>query len=234
LRDHAIMLHEWSVAPGTRRPNPLAMNDFNVLTMNGKAFPATEAIEVEQGDTVRIRLGNMGPMDHHPIHIHGHVFRVVATDGGDVPTQAQWPETTVLVPTGAVRVIEFVADALGDWPFHCHMTHHVMNQMAHSVPDVTGVDASKVDGRIARHLPGYMTMGQTGMGEMAKMQMPLPANSISMIGAEGPFGYIDMGGMFTLIKVRPPGQGSTWYSHPAGTVARAATDAELAADGIKR
>jgi FtsP/CotA-like multicopper oxidase with cupredoxin domain len=55
---------------------------------------------------VRIRLGNLGPMDHHPIHIHGHAFEVTYTDGGPVPKAARWPETTTLVPVGAVRVIE--------------------------------------------------------------------------------------------------------------------------------
>jgi hypothetical protein len=84
-------------------------------------------------------------------------------------------------------------------------------------------------------VPGYMSMGQTGMGEMGAMGMPVPANSTPMKGGPGPFGYIDMGGMFTIIKVRDrlTGDGDPgWYQHPDGTVARAATAAELAADGI--
>jgi hypothetical protein len=83
-----------------------------------------------------------------------------------------------------------------------------------------------------------MTMGHTGMdmGRMAEV-MPMPANSIPMKGAVGPFGdYISMGGMFTVIKVRDqlasydkdPG----WYQHPPGTVARQASAADLARDGI--
>ena len=47
-----------------------------------------------------------------------------------------------------------------------------------------------------------MTMGETGMGDMAEMGMPVPKNSIPMVGGKGPFGYIDMGGMFTILKVR--------------------------------
>jgi FtsP/CotA-like multicopper oxidase with cupredoxin domain len=236
VRDYALMLHEWQIPAGTRRPNPLAMNDFNVLTFNSKAFPGTEPLVAELGDLVRIRLGNLGPMDHHPIHIHGHAFRVVETDGGPVPRAAQWPETTILVPVGAVRVIEFVADAPGDWPFHCHMTHHVMNQMGHDVPNMIGVDVSGLDQKLGKHLPGYMTMGHTGMGNMGHMGMPGPQNSIPMQGAPGPFGYIDMGGMFTLIKIRERLTGSGdpgWYQHPAGTVAEAATQDELRRDGIE-
>jgi len=236
VRDYALMLHEWQIPAGTRRPNPLAMSDFNVLTFNSKAFPATEPLVAEVGDLVRIRLGNLGPMDHHPIHIHGHAFRVVETDGGPVPRAAQWPETTVLVPTGAVRVIEFVADAPGDWPFHCHMTHHVMNQMGHDVPNMIGVDVRGLDQKLGKHLPGYMTMGHTGMGHMGAMGMPAPGNSIPMQGAPGPFGHIDMGGMFTLVKIRErlTGNGDPgWYQHPPGTVADVASEDELRRDGIE-
>jgi hypothetical protein len=48
---------------------------------------------------------------------------------GFVPASAQYPETTVLLPVGATRVIEFVPQEPGDWAMHCHMTHHVMMQM---------------------------------------------------------------------------------------------------------
>jgi len=78
-------------------------------------------------------------------------------------------------------------------------------------------------------------MGDTGMGDMAEMGMPVPANSIPMVGGKGPFSYIDMGGMFTVLKVRrdiatydDPG----WYTHPPGMVADAATPDELRRDGI--
>ena len=235
VRDYSLMLSEWHIPAGARRPNPLAMNDFNLLTFNSKAFPATEHLVAEKGDLVRLRLANLGPMDHHPVHIHGHAFRLVETDGGQVPPSAQIPETTVLVPVGSVRVVEFVADNPGDWPFHCHMTHHVMNQMGHDVPNFTGADVRAADKKLSKVVPGYMSMGMTGMGEMAAMEMPAPANSIPMRGGDGPFGYIDMGGMFTIIKVRDRlGAGDPgWYQHPEGSVAREATAAELAADGVK-
>jgi FtsP/CotA-like multicopper oxidase with cupredoxin domain len=234
VRDYSLMAHEWMIPIGSRRPDPLAMSDFNVLTFNSKAFPATEPLVAELGDLVRIRLGNLGPMDHHPIHLHGHEFEVTETDGGQVPKASRRPETTTLVPVGAVRVIEFVADNPGDWAFHCHMTHHVMNQMGHDVPNLLGADTRGLDARVGRVVPGYMTMGATGMGEMHKMQ--LPDNSISMLGGEGPFGLIDMGGMFTILKVRKQLTGDTdpgWYDHPAGTVAAKASADELARDGIK-
>jgi hypothetical protein len=229
------MTHEWKIKVGTRRPDPTAMLDFNVLTLNSKAFPGTEPLVMGRGERVRIRFGNLSAMDHHPIHMHGHYFKITETDGGPVPESAQYPETTVLVPVGTTRTIEFVADALGDWAMHCHMTHHVMNQMGHDVPIMLGSDGARIDRRVQSVLPAYMTMGHNGMAEMSEMQMRVPENSIPMSGGQGPFGLIDMGGMFTILKVREdPSQedGSGWYQHPAGSVASVASAAELARDGV--
>jgi len=233
-RDFAIMLHEWRIDVGTRRPNPNEMSDFNVLTMNGRAFPGTAPLVAKAGERVRIRFGNLGPMDHHPVHLHGHAFRIVETDGGAIPESAQWPETTVLVPAGSTRTIEFVAKP-GDWALHCHMTHHAMNQMGHGFPNMIGMDGAEVDRRMRSIMPGLMIMGQSGMGDMQDANMPVPENSIPMVGGHGPYGAITMGGMFTILKVREqlasyedPG----WYDPPLGTVAVRASDAELRADGI--
>jgi hypothetical protein len=233
-RDHVLFAHEWKIPIGTRRADPLAMNDFNVLTFNGKSFPATEPLVAETGDLVRVRLANLGPMDHHPIHLHGHTFEIVATDGGTVPPSARHPDTSVLVPVGTTRTIEFVANNPGDWPLHCHMTHHVMNQMGHAAPNVIGADMRGVDAKLGRVVPGYMTMGTGGMHEMTTMQMPQPKNSISMVGGKGPHGVIDMGGMFTIVKVRDKLTGDPgWYNAPKDTVASEASSADLARDGIK-
>ncbi len=233
VRDYALMAHEMKVPIGARRADPLAMNDFNVLTFNGKAFPATQPLLAETGDLVRIRIGNLGPMDHHPIHLHGHAFEVVATDGGPVPPSARHPETTVLVPTGAVRVIEFRARAPGDWPLHCHMTHHAMNQMGHDAANLIGADTQGLDPKLGNVVPGYMTMGAAGMAEMTMMRMPQPNNAIAMVGGKGPHGTIDMGGMFTLVKIRDRLTGDAdpgWYAAPSP--AAEASAADLARDGI--
>jgi hypothetical protein len=120
--------------------------------------------------------------------------------------------------------MEFVADAPGDWPLHCHKSHHTMNAMGHAVPNMLGVEQHDLDAKIRTLVPSYMSMGQDGMAEMAQMQMPLPENTLPMMMGEGPFGPLEMGGMFTVIKVREglarddyrdPG----WYEHPPGTVA---------------
>jgi hypothetical protein len=196
--------------------------------MNSKVYPATAPLVVQRGERIRIRLGNLSAMDHHPIHIHGMSFHVVATDGGPVPASAQKPETTVLVPTGTTRDIEWIADNNGDWPMHCHMTHHVMTQMGHDVENLVGVDPGNAGA--AAHT---MVMGPRGDGDMAEMMMPQPTNTLAMRGTKGPFGTIDMGGMFTVIKVRDVVDEHTAasdYAHPKDTVAREATAAELAED----
>lgn len=234
-RDFALITHEWAIKAGMRRPDPNEMKDFNVLTFNAKAFPGTEPLVVGKGERVRIRLGNLSAMDHHPVHLHGLAFEVVGTDGGEVPVSARYPETTVLVPTGSVRVIEFVPTESGDWAMHCHMTHHIMNQMGHGMGVIVGADAAKIDARVQQLVPGYMTMGHTGMGDMAEMKMPAPKNSIPMMGGPGPFSSIDMGGMFTILKVRdnPAAEdGKGWYVHPRGTVADKADLTQMKADGF--
>jgi len=235
-RDFVIMLSEWSIKPGTSRPNSIAMNDFNVLTMNARAFPGTEALVCKKGDRVRIRLGNLSAMDHHSIHLHGHYFKVVATDGGQIPVSAQWPETTVIVPTGASRDIEFIASEEGDWAFHCHMTHHGMNQMGHNIPNMIGANIARLNEQVRPILPEYMAMGHNGMGDHVLMEMPAPPNSIPMLGAKGPHGGITMGGMFSIVKVREkvsadyrdPG----WYNAPKETIAKQASAEALKKDGI--
>ncbi len=234
-RDYCIMLSEWRVDPGTSRPVTTEMTDFNVLTMNSKVFPATDPVVASLGERVRIRFGNLGAMDHHPIHLHGFQMVLTETDGGLVPEAGQYPVNTILVPVGTTRAVEFVADNPGDWAMHCHMTHHTMNQMGHDVQNMIGIDTAGLSKDVRRSVPGFMAMGQDGMGKMADMGMEVPPNSVPMSGGTGPFGTIDMGGMFTIVKVRahidgfanPPD-----YVHPPGTEAALATAADLSRDGI--
>lgn len=225
-RDYAYLLSEWKITPGARRPDPNEMMDFNVLTLNAKIFPATAPIVARPGERVRIRFGNLSAMDHHPIHLHAHSFQVVATDGGEVPESARYPETTVLVPVGSVRVIEFVAGEPGDWALHCHMTHHVMTQMGHGIPNLIGVDPTVFDEHLERTVPEYI-----GMDPAAYM----PRNSLPMMGGAGPHGYITMSGMFTVLQVRdelPAAGAPGWYVNPPDTEAGPASAEDLAADGI--
>jgi len=222
-RDFAFMLNEWFIKPGTSTPDPTVMLDFNLFTMNSRVFPGIDHLLVRTGDRVRIRLANLS-MNSHPIHIHGHKFYVTGTDAGPIAQSAWIPENTVNVPVGTTRDIEFVADNPGDWAFHCHKSHHVMNQMGHGLPNLLGIDPSPTQQRLDALTPGTMVMGTSGMGDMAEhlKSMPIPRNSIPMRGGDGPYGPIDMGGMFTVIKIRDDmdyARDPGWYQQPRGTSA---------------
>ncbi len=130
-RDFAIVMQEWAILPNNTIPNTLAM-EFNWLTFNGKAGPAMTPLLCKVGERVRIRLVNLG-MDHHPIHLHGHQFYLTGSEGGRYRTTADEPGNTVLVGVAQARDIEFVANNPGDWHLHCHLPHHMMNQMASMV-----------------------------------------------------------------------------------------------------
>lgn len=217
------MLHEWFIPVGASSPDPMVMLDFNYFTFNSTVWPGTESLVVKQGQKVRLRLGNLS-MDSHPIHLHGYEFTVTAQGAKRMKPSAQFEAVTVNVPVGDTRTVEFIADAPGDWALHCHKTHHIMNGMVHDVPNLIGVDQKELEEKIQKLLPDYMAMGQAGMGEMFQMHgMQGPPNYLPF-GAPGQFGTIEMGGMFTVLKVR---EGITnyndpgWYQNPPGTVAEA-------------
>ena len=220
-RDFVFLLAMYDIEPGSYTPKVTTMLDFNLSTFNSRAFPGIDHLVVRKGDRVRVRIGNL-TMTNHPIHIHGHRFEITCTDGGWVPQQARWPEATVDVAVGQMRAFEFIADNPGDWALHCHKSHHVMNAMGHNVPTMIGVDHRGVAEKINKLVPDYMVMGERG-GSM-EHEMPLPDNTLPMMTGSGPFGPMEMGGMFTVVKVREglargdysdPG----WYKHPAGSVA---------------
>jgi manganese oxidase len=127
-KDFAIILQEYAVLPNNPTPNSMSM-EFNWLTLNGKSGPANTPLIVRLGDRVRLRFINLG-MDHHPIHMHGHQFVITGTEGGRQPRSTWGPNNTVLVGVAQSRNVEFVATNPGDWMIHCHMPHHMMNQMS--------------------------------------------------------------------------------------------------------
>ena len=109
-------------------------------------------------------------------------------------------------------------------PFTGHKAHHTMNAMGHEVKNFIGVNKKDLAKTIRKLVPDYMPMGSNGMAEMGEMEMPMPDNTLPMMTGFGQFGPMEMGGMFSVVKVREalaandyrdPG----WYQHPQGTVA---------------
>lgn len=135
-KDYLLLMQEWSliglekgkkVEPGEYDLNPSTM-DFNMFTINGKSFPSTTPMPVEYGDIVRLRLGAI-QIDHHPMHIHGHQFLVEKADGNPIPHNDKIFKNTILVATGETWDVLFKANNPGIWPFHCHIAHHVSNNL---------------------------------------------------------------------------------------------------------
>lgn len=188
-RDFGIILQEWMIQPNNTVPNTLAM-EFNWLTMNGKAGPATTPLIVKRGERVRIRFVNMG-MDHHPIHLHGHQFVVTGTEAGRAGGPFTFRENTVIVGVAQSRDIEFVANNPGDWMLHCHLPHHMMNQMASMVGPAM-VDMAHASAKV----PGFpqdMWMPMDDLGGKKPETYGLREN---WTGA--------MMGMMTLVRVVEP------------------------------
>ncbi len=131
-RDFLLCFQNFFIPPNSTIPDTLRM-DWNWHTINGRSGPYTTPLVCKHGERVRLRLLDFSPMQHHPIHLHGHTFWVTGTEGGRIPESAWIPENNTLTGVAMVKEIEFVANNVGDWPLHCHMTHHMMNHMVSQV-----------------------------------------------------------------------------------------------------
>ncbi|MCA9212807.1 MAG: copper oxidase [Planctomycetales bacterium] len=148
--------------------------DWNWHTINGKSGPFTTPLVCKHGERVRIRLMNFAPMQHHPIHLHGHTFWVTGHEGARIPKSAWVPRNNELVGVAQASDFEFVANNPGDWIFHCHMVHHMMNHMVKHVGPRMRAGAS-VDQYLANldHRPQVATHTEEGFntpGYPQKMQ----------------------------------------------------------------
>lgn len=187
-RDFGIILQGWDIKPHNTVPNTLAM-EFNWLTFNGKAGPATTPMVVKRGERVRIRMVNLS-MDHHPIHLHGNTFYVTGTEGGRIRGDVdREPGNTVIVGVAQSRDVEFVAHNPGDWMLHCHLPHHMMNQMVSMVGPMHGAGPGT-------EVPGYPQDMWMPMDEMAGDKPELLGLPKDWSGA--------MMGMMTLVRVVEP------------------------------
>jgi hypothetical protein len=217
-KDFAILLQEYAVLPNNSVPNSMAM-EYNWLTFNGKASPSATPLIVRLGERVRVRLINLG-MDHHPIHLHGFTFWITAHEGAR-QTEALWVRgNTALVGVAQARDLEFVAERPGDWMLHCHLPHHMMNQMVALTGPMarSGLPMSSDMGHMHHDMPGG-TMPQPnapGYPQDAFMEGPMMEMDKAVEKPEtfglpkGWSGY--MGGMMTLVRVLPPEKYETFLA----------------------
>ena len=156
-KDYLIALQEYAVLPNSTIPNSMNM-EFNWLTFNGKAGPAATPLIIRHGERVRIRIINLG-MDHHPIHLHGFTFWETGREGARQP-EAIWTRgNTTLVGVAQARDIEFVANRIGEWMLHCHLPHHMMNQMASNVGPMTRTGSGMQAGASMEESMGILREG---------------------------------------------------------------------------
>lgn len=131
-RDYAYFLQIWMIDPGSPIPDTMEMTEFNYFTMNGRPGPDIVPMIAKLGERVRIRVANLSMMVH-PIHLHGHTYRITEHGAGFLPPHQHIIANTENISAAEERTFEFVAERKGKWLFHCHFMHHVMNDM-HRIP----------------------------------------------------------------------------------------------------
>ncbi len=189
--DFALLIQEWAILPQSTVPNVTSM-EFNWFTLNGRSAPYITPLVVRLGSRVRIRFVNMSPIDHHPMHLHGHTFWITGTEAGRIPESAWIPSNNVLVGVAQAREIEFIANNPGDWILHCHMFHHMMNHMAVMVGPMHGESRGGMMAGMNAQAGMGMTQGGSalsrengpsmgrGMGENTGVERAVPTMPLNM------------------------------------------------------
>jgi FtsP/CotA-like multicopper oxidase with cupredoxin domain len=136
--------------PTTLPKAPTTVLNFNltgnmnryVWTINNKAVSETDKILIRNGENVRIILYN-GTMMRHPMHLHGHFFRLLNGQGDHAPLK-----NVVDIMPMETDTLEFAATESGDWFFHCHILYHMMSGMGRifHYTDSTGSAFSPIPG----------------------------------------------------------------------------------------
>ncbi len=127
-KELVVQLQEWLVKDDYTFPAmPMDGMQPNYFTINGKAYPATERVQLQQGQRLLVRFIGSQSGFVHPMHIHGGPFTIVATDGQPVPEAAQLQKDTVNLGPGERYDVIWTAREPGLWLLHCHINHHTTN-----------------------------------------------------------------------------------------------------------
>jgi manganese oxidase len=126
--EYTVQLQEWLEKEGYTYPAMLMEGAMpNFFTINGKAYPETETIDMKVGEKVRLRFVGSNNNFVHPMHVHGGPFEIVQTDGNPVPEGARLLKDTVNVGPGERYDVIWEAREPGKWLVHCHIPHHTTN-----------------------------------------------------------------------------------------------------------
>ncbi len=177
-RDYTLVLDEWMSQPETSSTNGHAqhtnmhhggngmmhdMSMYDIFTINGKSGTSIEPLKVKKGEKVRLRLINAGYMSHK-LHLHGHKFQIVATDGQPINSPQPIKDELLNIAPGERYDIEFIADNPGEWLLECH-------------GNMKGTDGMKVK---------IQYEGQANYTDKANAKETLPVVDITTYGKQKP------------------------------------------------
>ncbi|MHB8863468.1 MAG: multicopper oxidase domain-containing protein [Pirellulaceae bacterium] len=213
-RDFCLLFQNFRIRPNQTIPDSMAM-EWSWHTINGRSGPLTTPLVCKLGERVRIRILDFSPMQHHPIHIHGHTFWKTGHEGTRIPKVAWIPRNTELIAVAQATDFEFIAFNPGDWLMHCHMVHHMMNHMVRQVgPRIReGVDVHRyMDDPVSRpevkfpHTdPGFLVPGYP---QMMQSQFFTPEEKKKIDGRRETRGmrhnwHMGVKGLMTIVRVLP-------------------------------
>jgi FtsP/CotA-like multicopper oxidase with cupredoxin domain len=128
LWDYCIFAHTEAVSTQPDHQVPLLFEskfrghgDFDYWTINGKSFPKTETVTLQEGKRYRLAMRNKST-DDHPVHLHRHTFEVTSLDGKAL---SGLRKDVVVVSANSTAAVDFVASNPGPTLFHCHQQTHM-------------------------------------------------------------------------------------------------------------
>jgi FtsP/CotA-like multicopper oxidase with cupredoxin domain/plastocyanin len=227
-REYTLILGEWdneltpAVAAGREERGPRDRSlrggelgsDF--FLMNGKAHGAIPPIVLAEGEKILLRVINAGH-HAHPIHIHGHTFKLVATDGNPIPMGMEWLKDTVLVGPAERYDLELDGNNPGVWMVHCHIEHHMANGMM----TVLQYEGEVPTGPAAELFGDVMTTDSAGQGSTEHSHTPSTPEPVAPVepatqGTAGKFEFSMIDDRFYPVTMTVPvGSTVTWVNNGA-------------------
>lgn len=172
------------------------MNRY-VWSLDNKVLSETDKILVNEGENLRLILYN-GSMMRHPMHLHGHDFRVVNGQGDYAPLK-----NVIDIMPMETDTIEFYANATGDWFFHCHILYHMMSGMGRiisysdQIPNPNLPNVKRAFSRLKAEDKKFHFMARNDIASNGNDGMVMLQNTRWSIGTEWRLGYNDHHGYET-------------------------------------
>ena len=227
-RDYTYLIGEWDLemtpdvatgaAPRGPRDSQLRGGELgaDLFLMNGHAGVGIPPLAMAEGERVLIRLMNMGNMPH-PIHTHGHSFKIVATDGNPVPDGLELVKDTVLIGPGERYDIELEGDNPGVWMFHCHIEAHAENGMMTSINYEGEVPTGPIANMAAGHTVHTAPVGENQIAAPSAAPSAVPSAAPSGPPAASAAPSDAAGGAMVQIEMRDNRFAEKNLTIPAGT-----------------